>query len=200
MRYINKTSRIFLYINLSKIMIKGINQSMVNRSIAGGVNCKCIGGGSNGSGVNGGKITVEIPLYRVEETSGDPPTTTTNIYVKKEDADKVFKEILNIDQEKYFFYRYSMQHLEVGIDGFINITSFPCTNIYNRYRLVLSTQLIDIRNAINTDEIIIMLNLTNEAIDYEYSKIMNSNYIVDTFPDTPGRSNSIKLTLYYMER
>ena len=48
-------------------MIRGVNKYMVRRTVAGGGNCKCIGGGFNGSDSNGGKIELEFTIYEVKE-------------------------------------------------------------------------------------------------------------------------------------
>ena len=91
-------------------MIKGINQSMVNRSIAGGgVNCKCINGNGisgdstgssgNGSGVSGGKIEVEFTVYNVNDDN----------YITNEDASKIYNRLYNAYPTKYIIFSYEEQ-------------------------------------------------------------------------------------------
>ena len=64
-------------------MLRNVNQSMVNRYIASG-KCKCSNVESNGSSVNGGKITVEFTLYNKEDAG------KTIQYITKEDSHKIY--------------------------------------------------------------------------------------------------------------
>lgn len=94
-------------------MIKNVNQSMVNRSIARGGNCKCVNGGSNSSGVNGGKITLEFTVYTgtVAETSGEGESAITKevMYMTNEDFLKLRESIYNLYQTKNRLTDYNIQ-------------------------------------------------------------------------------------------
>lgn len=178
-------------------MLKGINQSIVNRSIVGGVNCKCINGngvsgGSNGSGVNGGKITVEFTIYGVEETSGDPPITRHVICVKKEDAEKAFNAILSMDLGKYSFYY---------VDAYIDYLSYNYSAISKKNCAMIIYNYSDGMKVIAIDSdptnIIILMDKNNN-VDYHESHLCNQS-ISDNVPDTAKEEEIHKLTLYYRE-
>ena len=80
-----------MYINYHKIMIRGVNKYMVNRTVSGGGgNCKCVNGGSNGSSVNGGKITVEFVIYEVNADSEN------GFYITNEDTLKLRESVYNL--------------------------------------------------------------------------------------------------------
>ena len=114
-------------------MIRGVNQSMVNRSIAGGgVACKCINGngisgGSNESGVNSGKITAEFTVYSVAGIN----------YMTTEDAFKINECLYNIYPTKYIINRYEW-HTVSSVSNhlhrdtvFQSIDSNESTSIYS---------------------------------------------------------------------
>lgn len=180
-------------------MLKNVNQSMVNRSIArGGVNCKCVNGGSNGGGVNGGKITVEFNIH----------TNHNNElrWLKKEEAERVFREILSVDMEKYMFYCITRND-ELTEDGFTNKSyiNTPVVFSYNKqeHGTTYKGQKIDISafDALNNDTLTFSIHLINNVIDYEdNSSTINDATIDEDIPDIAIYTNTYNLTLYYRER
>jgi uncharacterized protein YlzI (FlbEa/FlbD family) len=192
-------------------MLNNINSAMINRIIAGGgLMCKCTGGnnGGSGNGVNGGKITVEFPVYTIEETieeiSGEPPTTTTTTtskeYILKEDANKAFSALLKVNLEKYVSYLCTLQ--EEPAEGIRNCFTFPCAcgeikqiDDDNNVRIIF----INSGETETSAPVNITIQITNDDIIFDNSAIQDSS-IVDTIDGTPVSVTTQKFTFYYMER
>ena len=189
-------------------MIRGVNQSMVNRYISGG-NCKCIGGngvsgestdndsnvGSNDNSISGGKIEVEFTVYRVEDNDEKG-------YIKKEDADKVANEILNVDLEKCEFNRIYYTYRDEDMN--------KSTNIYRRAIPCRYDYATNIDENTTTDNIIIFptdgsgsntsITTTNGTLIWneEMSTIIGINVTENSIPDT-ARAIPYKCIFYYTE-
>ena len=189
-------------------MLKGINQSMVNRYISGG-NCKCIGGngisggstdndsngGSNGNSISGGKIEVEFTVYRVEDNDEKG-------YIKKEDAVMVANEILNVDLEKCEFNKIYYTYRDEGMNesSYIYRRAIPCKYDYAT----------NIENNTTTDNITIfavddsgsntLITTTDGTLiwDEEMSTIIGINVTANPIPDT-ARAIPYKCIFYYTE-
>ena len=165
---------------------------MVNSSIAGGGgHCNCRGGndmsgGSNGGGDNGGKITVEIPVYVVED----------NHVIDQKYAEKLFNEILSVNTEKYIFYWCDVRSF---------ITEYELTNISNGfcgYGYSEYTEEGIFKQNINiylNDDIIIAIHKIDDIIDYEESNIYRYG-IANNLSGTELIKGNIKFTIYYRER
>lgn len=168
-------------------MIKGINQSMVNRSIAGGVNCKCIGGNDiNGNSINGGKITAEITTYTVDGEG----------IIKQEDVESLFNEIVRLDPEKYTIYQFTDQMRIVTYDT-INIFHYSCDYAYSQ-GLTDGGAVVEKNYIINNNNELIEIYRDDNGINYEESKIFDTA-IIDNPQGSPEAQEIHKLTLYYRE-
>lgn len=178
----------FLRINFSKSMLKSVNQSMVNRYIAGGGNCKCvrcngISGESNGNGINGGKIEAEFAMYVVDD----------KLYVKQEDAAKVFNAILDMDPEKYEFYRMTYT---TEIDGIATAAFSGCNGHYDKDND--GGSFFGMSPA-NNDSFDISFSIKNNTIDYANAQLFGAD-IDDSKIANTSPEGYYKLTLYYTER
>lgn len=179
-------------------MIRGVNQSMINRYISGGGGSvyKYIGGGSDSNGENSGSITVEFNVLGVNDGSEN------NNYIKKDDAIKVFNEILSIDPEKYMIYYGTSQYGNTGV-RMVNSLSCPYIYHYNSYYNEDSTLHRDINirccnKNIDGDDRSIRIIMDGNSFDYNNSHIFSAN-IVDTLPGMMDWLTPYKFTLYYME-
>ena len=167
-------------------MLKNINQSMVNRSIAGGVNCKCLNGGSNGSSDNGGKITVEFTVYTVDGED----------IIKQEDVESLFNEILNLDPEKYTIYQFTDQ-TRIVIYNTVNFARHSCD--YGYTQGITDDGTVVQENIISSsNNEIISFYQDADGINYEKSKIFDTD-IIDNPQGTLEPQYIHKLTLYYRE-
>lgn len=172
-------------------MLKGINQSMINRSIAGGGNCKR--GGFNGNGVDGGKIMATITVYSFDDDEGKEV-----LGVKKEEAERLFNRILSVDPEKYMFYRIRTQYSNIE-NELIAITTFPCDYVYTKYiKDGVLTQYCGVTNESASFDVTVMRK--NGTIDYSKSTIKPAHEILDTLPGTVEDEHTYEYTFYYRER
>lgn len=165
----------------------------------GGGNCKCINGsgisgGSNGNGVNGGKITAEFNIYYVE---GDQKE-----YVKLEDAQMLFDNLIGIDMEK---------HRIVGVSDFRsdpeydakNIIDYSCSSVYassiegNQLTQTIFMWL----TAIDDSSTYIRLKGIQNIVsaDYDNNDVLGAD-VVSTIPGTIEDTVLHSLTIYYTER
>ena len=179
-------------------MLKGINQTMVNRYIARGDNCRCIGGNGISGGSNGGKIEIEFTAYETEDDD--------KIYIKKDEADGIFNKILNMDIEKHRFYLVDILSLYIGIE-YSEHTIHSCEYLYRRRKTIEDSkpkeyQFVQIyyEDETNNEHIkVIGVNLLNDVINYTSSSIYGITDIVETIPDTATILKTFKIILYYME-
>ena len=178
-------------------MIKSINQAMVNRSIAGGGNCKCINGNGINGGSNGGKITVEFNVYSVEVQTTNPRPDTEQ-HIMKEDAEKVFNAILSVDPEKYVFYHVSIDDDQSGLIDMTCMQTF--SKISDEDGDYSTIALNDTIPPIGAMLFTIYISYTpNKIIDYTDS-LIGEYKIDDSITGTIITTYICKYTLYYMER
>ena len=188
----------FLDTYFDETMIRGVNQSMINRYISGGGSvCRCMDGGFN-EGSNDGKITVSFTLYT--DTSGEPPTTTTTSYIKKEDAARLFNMILSMDSEKYAFYLWDIAY--INSDGRMHHNCFPCmsmtTNGVSSDDPYCFINIMAVSNGNTKPSIMITIN--NGEFDAQRTGILDYN--IEAAADIPSTASERRqtFTFYYKER
>lgn len=149
-------------------------------------------GGSNCNGVDGGKITATITVYYFKDNEGKEVSG-----VKKEDAERLFNEILSVDPEKYTFYQIGSQHFTIDNENLF-IAVYPCDSSYNqRVEKGVLSQVYYIGNESVPVGFIVMR--TNKTINYNDSNI-NGKTIVDAIPDTVRFEETTEYTFYYRKR
>lgn len=182
-------------------MIRGVNQTMVNRYISGGGgNCRCIGG----NGISGGKIEMEFTVYNVEETTEGSSGTTTKKYIKKEDAERISNEILSVDLEKYKFNNAVIRIKTIfEINTAVDTYSGDCAvhhGDYREYQEQPYEQItIHINNMGNYKDYITNIFVYPNGVVFDISTFFGAK-VDDSKTDNPERTSSYKLTLYYTER
>ena len=113
----------------------------------------------------------------------------------QEDAEGLFKEILDINPEKYVFYQVAMRLFDTTTES-ISINNGSCIYIYNESNNE------GIFNQINgillNGEPLIKIDRENGVISYENS-IINASNIVNNLPGTVENKILTKFTFYYRE-
>jgi hypothetical protein len=182
-------------------MIKGVNQSMINRSIVGGSMCKYvngsgISGSSNGSGVNGGKITVEFTVYEVTKSTGG-----FERYIKKEEAERVVNEMLSVDPEKYIFDKICSIHFEKnGSDTSLQRLASPCQQQTTSIATDTDGTIVVMCIGVDYDSTLFTyINIVNGVVSLDYTTHIFGNRIDDSQITDTAEAISYKYMLYYTE-